>query len=87
VGPPCTDQRRANVSLEPIPLERFLGMHTDDLRGILAELTSGRARSESSLDSDAIESLIRVMDRKGYATVSRLGPEAATAWASRVGVR
>ena len=73
--------------LEQIPLKRFLEMRPDDLRQILAELASSRARRDSPLDPDAIESLIRVIERKGYATVSRLGPEAARLWASRVGLR
>jgi hypothetical protein len=75
--------------LEQIPLERFLAMSTDDLRGILAELatTTSRARRESPFDHVAIGSLIRVMDRNGYQRVSVLGPEAAKAWAARVGIR
>jgi len=61
-------------------------MRRDDLRNILAELESSRAKRESPLNPDAIETPIRVMDKKGYETVSRLGPEAARAWALRVGV-
>jgi len=71
---------------EQIPLERFFELRIHDLRNILAELATGRARRESSLNPDAIEALIRVMDRDGYQTVSRLGPEAANAWARRAGV-
>jgi len=71
---------------ERIPLERFLAMSTDDLRGVLYELKTSRARRESVLDDVAIESLIRVMDRGGHRSVSALGPEAAKAWAARAGV-
>jgi hypothetical protein len=72
--------------LEQIPLQRFLAMNVDDLRGILDELPSSRNRHQSPLDRVAIESLVRVIDRAGYKRVSALGPGAATAWATRVGV-
>jgi hypothetical protein len=77
----------SKLVLEPIPLERFLAMGTDDLRGILAELATGRTRGKSPLNDGAIESLIRVMDRGGYQRVSALGPRAAEAWAARVAIR
>jgi len=80
---PATSQ----LVLERIPLERFLGMRTDDLRNLLGELNTSRARSDSPLNPKMIEALIRVMDRKDYETVSRLGSAAARAWAHRVGIR
>ena len=73
--------------LEAIPFVRFLDLSTDELRRILAELGDPRSRRASPLDDDGIESLIRVMDRGGYRKVSALGPLAAKAWATRVGVR
>ena len=69
-----------------ITLRRFLAMSADDLRRILDELASTRARRESDLDDVAIASLIRVMDHSGYTRVSDLGPGAARAWAARAGV-
>jgi hypothetical protein len=82
--------RRPPVSqfvLKQIPLERFLEMDTDELRVIRDELAGMRSRRGSPLDRDAIESLIRVMDRNSFETVSHLGRDAAKAWAGRVGVR
>ena len=84
-----TDIHRTAVRqlvVERIPLERFFAMSVDDLRLIRDELPTGRDRGKSPLDEDAIESLIRVMDRSGYGMVSALGPGAARAWAARVGV-
>ena len=71
---------------ERISLLRFLRMSADDLRAIHNGLPSGRDRRKSPFDGDAIESLIRVMDRAGHPRVSALGPAAAKAWAARVGV-
>jgi len=76
----------SRLAPDPIPLERFLELQRDDLGNILAELESSRAKRESPLNPDAIEALIRVMDRHDYQTVSLLGPEAARAWARRVGI-
>jgi hypothetical protein len=76
----------SHLALEQITLQRFLAMSADDLRCILDELTTTRGRRESDLDDVAIASLIRVMDRAGYTSVSDLGPGAAKAWAARVGV-
>jgi hypothetical protein len=72
--------------LETIPLERFLGLSADDLRGILSDFGDPRRRQDGPLDEGRIESLIRVMDRGGYRSVSALGPEAAKAWATRIGI-
>lgn len=71
---------------EQIPLERFLAMSADDLRVILGELPNSRDKRKSPLDGDAIESLIRVMDRAGHKSISALGAGAARAWAARIGV-
>jgi hypothetical protein len=38
------------------------------------------------LDGVALGSPIRVMDRKGYDTISQLGRDAATVWATHIGV-
>jgi hypothetical protein len=84
-----TDAHRSAVSqlaLERISFRQFLAMSADDLRGSLNELPSGRARGKSPLDDDAIESLIRVMDRAGHPRVSALGVRAARAWAARIGI-
>lgn len=64
----------------------FLEMSAEDLRGLLSQLPAGRDRRFSPLDSAALNSLIRVMDRAGYTRVSELGLGAARAWAARVGV-
>ena len=76
----------SQLILEQITLKRFLAMSADDLRCILNELTTTRARRESDLNDVAIASLIRVMDRAGYTSVSDLGLGAARAWAARVGI-
>ena len=76
----------SQLILEPVTLQRFIAMGTNDLRCILEELETPRARRESGLDESAIESLIRVMDRAGYTWVLELGMGAARAWAARVGV-
>ena len=56
----------SQLILEPVTFQRFIAMGADDLRCILDELETPRARRESGLDESAIESLIRVMDRAGY---------------------
>ncbi len=71
---------------EPVTFQRFLAMGTNDLRCILDELETPRARRESGLDETAINSLIRVMERAGYTWIMDLGIGAARAWAARVGV-
>jgi hypothetical protein len=60
----------SQFAFERMSLMRFLRMNADDLRAILNELPSGRDRRRSPLDGDAIESLIRVMDRVGHPRVS-----------------
>ena len=76
----------SQLILQQITLARFLAMSADDLRCILDELTTTRARRDSGLDEAAIESLIRVMDRARYMWVLDLGLGAARAWAARVGI-
>ena len=76
----------SQLTREQVTFQRFLAMGTDDLRCILEELATLPVRRDSGLDQAAIESLIRVMDRAGYAWVLDLGLGAARAWAARVGV-
>jgi hypothetical protein len=75
----------SHLTREPVTFQRFIAMGTDDLRCILSELETPRARRESGLDEDAINTLIRVMDRAGYRWVMELDLGAARAWAARVG--
>ncbi len=77
----------SQLTREPVTFQRFLAMGTNDLRCILDELETPRARRESGLDQAAIESLIRVIERAGYMWVMDLGIGAASAWATRVGVK
>ncbi len=76
----------SRLTREPVTFQRFIAMGTNDLRCILDELETPRARRESGLDEAAIESLIRVMERAGYTWVMELELGAARAWAARVGV-
>jgi len=61
-------------------------MGFEDLCDLSEELATSRAKHQSPLDGVALGSLIRVMDRKGYETISQLGRDAATAWATHIGV-
>jgi hypothetical protein len=76
----------SQLSLERIPLGRFLQMGFEDLCDLSEELANSRAKHQSPLHGVALGSLIRVMDRKGYETISQLGQDAATAWATHIGV-
>ena len=77
----------SQLILEQVTFRRFVAMGASDLRCILDELATPRAKRESALNKAAVESLIRVMDRAGYTWVLDLGMAAARAWAVRVGVR
>ncbi len=77
----------SQLAREPIGFERFLAMRPPDLRDLCDALADPRTRAESPLDRDVLESLLPVMDRKGFATVSQLGRDAAAAWAARLGIR
>ncbi len=83
----------------PAPIGRghFLDAGVADLRdaivrGEAARRTERRLRGlgveiPPSLDLDALGSLVRVLERKDYRTVSQLGDAAGDAWARRIGVR
>jgi len=74
------------VSLERFPLGQFLEMGLEDLRDLSADFANIRIEQRSLLDVVALRSLIRVMDRQGYKTISQLGRDAARVWATHIGI-
>ncbi len=76
----------SQISLERIPLGHFLQMGFEDLRDLSADFANSRIKRRSLLDEVALGSLIRVMDRHGYKTISQLGRDAATVWATHIGI-
>ena len=77
----------SQIALERFPLGHFLRMGLGDLRDLSTDLANVRVEQRSLLDVVALRSLIRVMDRQGYTTISQLGPDAATVWATHIGFR
>ena len=74
------------VSLERLPLGQFLQMGFEDLRDLSADFLRIPSRQRSHLDEVVLGSLVRVMERQGYRTVSQLGGDAAAVWATRIGI-
>jgi hypothetical protein len=74
------------ISLERFPLGQFLHMGLEDLRDLSADFANIRVEQRSLLDVVALRSLIRVMERQGYTAISQLGRDAATVWATHIGV-
>jgi len=74
------------IAVERFPLGQFLRMGLGDLRDLSADLANVRVEQRSILDVVALRSLIRVMDRQGYTTISQLGRDAATVWATHIGI-
>ena len=77
----------SQIALERFPLGHFLRMGLGDLRDLSTDLANVRVEQRSLLDVVALRSLIRVMDRQGYTTISQLGGDAATVWATHIGFR
>jgi hypothetical protein len=74
------------ISLERLPLGQFLQMGFEDLRDLSADFARIPTRQRSHLDEMALGSLVRVMERRGYKTISQLGRDAATVWATHIGI-
>jgi len=74
------------IALERFPLGQFLQMGLEDLRELSADFANSRLEQRSRLDVVALRSLIRVMDRQGYKAISQLGRDAATVWATHIGI-
>ena len=74
------------VAVGRFPLGHFLRMGLPDLRDLSADLANIRVAQRSLIDVVALRSLIRVMDRQGYTTISQLGRDAATVWATHIGI-
>jgi hypothetical protein len=75
-----------HISLERLPLGQFLQMGSGDLRGLSADFANIPFKQRALLNEVALASLIRVMDRQGYKTISQLGQDAARVWATHIGI-
>jgi hypothetical protein len=74
------------IAERPPRLQAFLRFGPAELRELRASRPAGRNESGWTLDEVALESLIRVLERRALQSVAQLGADAAAAWATRVGI-